>query len=98
MRNPWGEDVSFKGDWNSTSPRWNGVSDELKQHLKCFENDGQFYISFKDFRLNFDEVQFVHTNMNAMYDEENSGSDGVWQSKSFKGEWIAGVNAGGFIL
>jgi hypothetical protein len=96
MRNPWGEDVSYKGDWNSASALWNGVSEELRQNLQCF--DGQFYISFKDFRSNFDEVQFVHTNMNAMYDEQNLGSDnGIWQSKSFNGEWVPGINAGGFI-
>lgn len=94
MRNPWGEDVSYKGNWSDTSNTWNNVSDELQKALNCFEKDGQFYISFKDFRLNFDEVQFVHTNMNAMYDEAST-ENGTWQAEQLQGEWIVGQNAGG---
>lgn len=93
LRNPWGEDVSWKGNWNSTSTSWDKISDELKTSLKYKENDGQFYMSFKDFCSNFDDVQLVHVNLNAF--DTVSNEQYKFKLQQFNGEWIPGKNSGG---
>lgn len=98
MRNPWGQDDSWKGNWSKTSKSWSNVSEELKNILQFDQLAEQFFISLTDFCTNFDVVQFVHVNMNAFYEKSSIEGDGTnyqFQLKQFEGEWIPGKNSGG---
>ena len=96
IRNPWGQDDSWNGKWSSESKSWDDVTDELKANLKYNESEGNFYISYDDFCKNFDDVQFVHVNMNAFYDStEPSNLEFNWKLNQIIGEWIPGKNSGG---
>lgn len=51
VRNPWGN-FEWKGDWSDTSPLW---TPEMRHELspEFDQNDGTFYISYKDFLEHF---------------------------------------------
>ncbi|CAF5028521.1 unnamed protein product [Rotaria sp. Silwood1] len=58
LRNPWGKNGEFNGDW---SKRWNTVSDEEKEKLKNKDlNDGEFWMSWDDFFSNFHGLYMCH--------------------------------------
>ena len=44
-RNPWGNEVEWKGAWSDNSYEWNSVSSDVKQALK-YKNlaDGEFWM------------------------------------------------------
>lgn len=51
-------------------------------------------MSFKDFCTNFDDVQFVHVNLNAFTTVSND-TQYKFNLQQFNGEWIPGKNSGG---
>ena len=98
MRNPWGQNKSFTGRWSANAREWDRVDDNLKAQLNAGnQNDGEFFICFEDFLQFFDELGFVHVNMNAFYDAGTGGSvpDFKWVCQNYAGEFIPGRNAGG---
>lgn len=57
MRNPWGKG-EWKGDYSDKSSLWN---QELKKMVGWTdEDDGTFYMKFKDFTENFDAATVCH--------------------------------------
>ena len=55
LRNPWGK-TSFTGDWGPASEMW---TDELKEQLNYSgEDNGQFWIAFKDMKDYFVCVEY----------------------------------------
>jgi hypothetical protein len=94
----WGKTKSWNGSWSNNSTDWNIVSESIKQKLNVRDQtDGQFFISFEDFYRQFTVIDFVHINMNAVYDHSNKRSLPVkWVYQVHQGEWIPGINAGGY--
>ena len=44
VRNPWGNNYEWKGDWSDHSPQWKSVSEADKQRLQVsFGGDGEFW-------------------------------------------------------
>lgn len=82
LRNPWGEG-EWNGDWSDSSPLWErnkSVKDELGYENK---DDGEFWMSFKDFLTNF-RTLYVLDKMVGMF--------GVTISSSFKSGPNDGAN------
>jgi len=92
VRNPWGNEVEWNGAWSDGSPEWGYVPDEEKEYLGInFENDGEFWMSFKDFLKYFDQLEITNLTPDAL-DSHNAFK---WAVSSFSGAWIAGETAGG---
>ncbi|KAK5617791.1 hypothetical protein CRENBAI_026858 [Crenichthys baileyi] len=66
MRNPWGK-TEWKGAWSDSSEEWSKVSDtERKQLGITVEDDGEFWMSFKDWCRLFtdaDVCRLINTSM-----------------------------------
>lgn len=99
MRNPWGHESSWNGSWCAKSKQWGKIDPILRKSLNAeHQNGGLFYISLEDFVKVFDNIDFVHVNLNAFYDPNSSGyTQYKWQCKDYHGEWRPGVNSGGII-
>ncbi|XP_016160396.1 PREDICTED: calpain-1 catalytic subunit-like [Ficedula albicollis] len=52
MRNPWGE-VEWTGAWSDGSAEWHAVEPALRQQLMVKMEDGEFWMSFRDFLREF---------------------------------------------
>ena len=92
MFQKWGQNKSFKGKWSNGSDKWNKVTDELKGQLNAYkQEDGQFFMSYDDFIDNYNNIDFVHVNMNAFSDTLADGNTQYsWVQREFYGEWIPG--------
>lgn len=98
VRDPWGSENLWNGDWSNTSNKWNTLNSTFKDKIKPDENmKGIFYISFVDYCANFQRIHFIHENFNALTDGYNTDvvDDFKWSSQQFTGSWIKGVSAGG---
>ena len=73
------------------------VSDSVKEELNFQDQiDGQFFISFSDFIKYFDDIDFVHVNMNAFFSTSNDyGFLTKWIMNEFYGAWVPNQNSGG---
>ena len=54
IRNPWGS-KEWKGDWSDKSALW--TKQMIETVKPSFQNDGTFWMSFKDFTANFERVK-----------------------------------------
>lgn len=97
MRNPWGKDQSYKGGWEANSSAWKNVSESVQNEVNSRNQfDGQFLIAYADFASQFDEIDFVHVDFNAFYDQTNpTSAPSKWTSQIIFGAWVVGKNAGG---
>ena len=60
LRNPW-SNFEWKGNWSDNSKNWNVVSSEIKEEIGLVkENDGEFWMEYKDFLSNWHSVQICH--------------------------------------
>ena len=51
IRNPWGNETEWNGAWSDGSAEWQYIPDEEKENIGLnFENDGEFWMGYKDFR------------------------------------------------
>ena len=94
VRNPWGNETEWKGTWRDEAEEWNQLSKEEKDNLNIsFRDDGEWWMSFKDFVKHFDQLEIcnVSPEMMAGCDDESA----VWHINQFDGEWIGGETAGG---
>lgn len=64
------------------------------------QTDGIFFISFDDFVKFFDQLDFVHVNLNAFHRDTTNNiikSPVKWHCEQFNGAWVPGVNSGGCV-
>ncbi|KAL1124154.1 hypothetical protein AAG570_001924, partial [Ranatra chinensis] len=97
VRNPWGGEVEWRGMWSDKSEAWKSLTEETKKELgiECAD-DGEFWISYKDFVKHFGCVEICYLCPCSL--GERDLGDGVqkwWQMYSFEGEWVKGVSSGG---
>ena len=58
VRNPWGNETEWNGAWSDGSAEWGYVPDEEKERIGLnFDNDGEFWMSYKDWRRYFDQCE-----------------------------------------
>lgn len=92
LRNPWSGTSEWNGAWSDGSSEWHGIRDYEKSRLGLtFEADGEFWISFHDFKRNFTRVEVCNLGPDA-YDDDKQRQ---WHVQMFEGSWVAGVSAGG---
>jgi len=91
IRNPWGNEVEWNGAWSDGSPEWGYIPDEEKENLGInFEDDGEFWMSLRDFCKYFDQLELTNLTPDAL----DSNNPFKWEVSSFSGSW-AGPTAGG---
>ncbi|XP_071111005.1 calpain-A-like [Haliotis cracherodii] len=93
IRNPWGDATEWKGSWSDNDVNWEWVDDDTKDSLGLeSRDDGEFWMSFKDFCRHFQEVTICLTGP----DFDGDGvSDSAGHFVRLDGSWEEGVNAGG---
>ncbi|XP_060081791.1 calpain-B-like [Ylistrum balloti] len=96
LRNPWGHD-EWKGDWSDGSDQMKSMSYEVRKQLHIVvRNDGEFWMSYHDVLLNFDEIQLCHLQPDALLEEISIDErQQAWQVVVYHDAWIKGVTAGG---
>ncbi|KAG5888428.1 hypothetical protein JTB14_020203 [Gonioctena quinquepunctata] len=97
LRNPWGNESEWNGAWSDGAPEWRFISESEKEELGLtFDNDGEFWMSFKDFQRHFSRLEICNLNPDSLSDEElREGHKKKWEMSVFDGEWVRGVTAGG---
>ncbi|CAH2987358.1 unnamed protein product [Chilo suppressalis] len=97
LRNPWGNEAEWNGPWSDKSPEWRFIPESEKEELGLtFDDDGEFWMSMKDFAQHFDRVEICNLNPDSLDpDECPEGCTKKWEMSVFEGEWVRGVTAGG---
>ncbi|CAF0859466.1 unnamed protein product [Brachionus calyciflorus] len=110
IRNPWGNDVEWKGAWSDNSREWNMIDSETREELGIVkDHDGEFWMSYKDFLTNWHQVQICHLSVDCFSGEIEKANDiGCmswrklamdcelsWKCSIYHSEWTVGKTAGG---
>jgi len=56
LRNPWGNDKEWTGDWGDASPKWGGNPKVAEQLGHTDAADGDFWMSFQDWANHFNNI------------------------------------------
>ena len=92
IRNPWGNEIEWKGAWSDKGPQWQLVPENTKIQLDLTsKSDGEFWMSFKDFLEHFDRLEICHFEPGCLNHEPAL----EWTVSAFDGEWVKNVSAGG---
>uniref|UniRef100_A0A8C5JEH7 Calpain 14 n=1 Tax=Junco hyemalis TaxID=40217 RepID=A0A8C5JEH7_JUNHY len=82
LRNPWGK-IEWKGDW-SDSPK-------EKILLRKKKDDGEFWMSLRDFKIHFVDLVICKLTPDLMSQEDGK----KWMYSLKSGRWVKGSTAGG---
>ncbi|XP_049291846.1 calpain-A-like isoform X1 [Anopheles funestus] len=94
LRNPWGNENEWNGAWSDKSPEWRFITEDTKRSIGLtFEVDGEFWMSFPDFRKYFDRIEMCHLSPDCPIALQESRF--AWRQSAFEGEWVLGSTAGG---
>lgn len=94
VRNPWGNETEWQGIWADGSEEWKYIPQQEKESLGItFEDDGEWWMSYKDFVDQFDQVEMCNLSPETMVDIAHEGMK--WCVNQWTGEWVAGKTAGG---
>ena len=82
---------------HSRSPEWRFIQEAEKEDLGLtFDDDGEFWMSFKDFQQHFDRLEICNLNPDSLTEDElRDGDKKRWELSFYEGEWVRGVTAGG---
>lgn len=97
IRNPWGNEAEWNGPWSDKSPEWRFIPDEEKEEIGLtFDDDGEFWMSYQDFKTQFSRLEICNLNPDSLSEEGILNSHKrKWEMSMFEGEWVRGVTAGG---
>uniref|UniRef100_A0A182WD05 Calpain catalytic domain-containing protein n=1 Tax=Anopheles minimus TaxID=112268 RepID=A0A182WD05_9DIPT len=94
LRNPWGNENEWNGAWSDKSPEWRFITEDTKRSIGLtFEVDGEFWMSFPDFRKYFDRIEMCHLSPDCPIALQESRF--AWRQSAYEGEWVLGSTAGG---
>ena len=97
LRNPWGLENPWNGEWSLQSKNWKKLNKISKEKYKLsLDNYGEFYMSYEDFVNNFTDLIVAQTQMEGLFnsDEKNSTEGQNWTEARYFSEWINGKSAG----
>ncbi|XP_028325370.1 calpain-2 catalytic subunit-like [Gouania willdenowi] len=90
IRNPWGQ-VEWTGAWSDKSSEWRYVNKEVSEGLHNRCEDGEFWMSFSEFKRKYSRLEICHLTPDAL-----TGVDiKKWAESEFEDTWRRGVSAGG---
>ncbi|TWW72532.1 Calpain-3 [Takifugu flavidus] len=91
LRNPWGQ-VEWNGPWSDNSKEWSTISkaEKEKLHHQSAE-DGEFWMSFEDFKKNYTKIEICNLTPDALEDDKIH----KWTVSVNEGRWVRGCSAGG---
>ncbi|XP_039279357.1 calpain-A isoform X2 [Nilaparvata lugens] len=97
LRNPWGNEAEWNGAWSDKSPEWRFIPESEKQEIGLtFSEDGEFWMSYRDFAERFDRLEICNLNPDSLVEDALTEHDKKkWEMSVFEGEWVRGVTAGG---
>ncbi|XP_063995560.1 calpain-A-like isoform X2 [Diachasmimorpha longicaudata] len=96
LRNPWGNEAEWNGPWSDGSLEWISIPDHEKAKLGLtFDSDGEFWMSFQDWKRFFNFVEICHLNPGSLSEDDLNSGKKRWKISVFDGEWVRGVTAGG---
>ncbi|ESO90128.1 hypothetical protein LOTGIDRAFT_124076 [Lottia gigantea] len=96
VRNPWGNEAEWKGAWSDSSEEWSLIGDDARTEIGLtFNDDGEFWMSFKDFISNFEKLEICNLGPDSMVGEGGEDEQKCFSAISEHGGWSRRVNAGG---
>ncbi|ESO00816.1 hypothetical protein HELRODRAFT_82463 [Helobdella robusta] len=98
LRNPWGSEHEWKGKWSDGSEEWNSITDEVKKEIGLVVNDdGEFWMDFKDFSDCFNDLELCHLSPDNLEDRDPITGQPAkkWCMSRLDGYWRRKLNAGG---
>ncbi|CAH8497486.1 unnamed protein product [Dicrocoelium dendriticum] len=99
LRNPWGNEREWQGAWGDQSREWKSISSaERKRIGLTFDNDGEFWMSFNDFKHYFTRLEFCHLGPESAAFGRSLILDTPsrrWEMTRECGEWVKFSTAGG---
>ncbi|XP_067007656.2 calpain-B [Anabrus simplex] len=96
LRNPWGNKVEWNGPWSDTSREWRLIPEHIKEEIGLiFDTDGEFWMSFEDFKRHFSVLEICSLNPDCLQDVTLACDKKQWEMSMYEGEWVRGVTAGG---
>ncbi|NXE75839.1 CAN14 protein, partial [Cochlearius cochlearius] len=90
LRNPWGK-IEWKGDWSDSSYKWELLSPKEKILLRKKKEDGEFWMSLRDFKIHFVDLTICKLTPDLMSPEDGK----KWMYSLKTGRWVKGSTAGG---
>ncbi|NXN71885.1 CAN14 protein, partial [Himantopus himantopus] len=90
LRNPWGK-IEWKGDWSDSSYKWELLSPKEKILLRKKKEDGEFWMSLRDFKIHFVDLMICKLTPDLMSQEDGK----KWMYSLKSGRWVKGSTAGG---
>ncbi|KAK3800956.1 hypothetical protein RRG08_001204 [Elysia crispata] len=94
LRNTWGNEAEWNGPWSDKSREWQLVSTSEREEIGLtFDHDGEFWMTFEDFKKNFDLLEVCHLGVDSLELETDPSIE--WVSRKEHGSWVRRVSAGG---
>ncbi|NXV32960.1 CAN14 protein, partial [Rissa tridactyla] len=90
LRNPWGK-IEWKGDWSDSSYKWELLSPKEKILLRKKKEDGEFWMSLRDFKIHFVDLMICKLTPDLMSQEDGK----KWMYSLQRGRWVKGSTARG---
>lgn len=92
LRNPWGNEREWNGAWSDKSKEWSMIPPRERERVGLvISDDGEFWMSFKDFVANFSKLEICSLGP----DTVTGDSSKRYEMTSHQGSWRRRLNAGG---